>query len=116
MIQLFVYLLPNLGEENLLNNQYYKDMINPNIPWTNEFIRRKSKWQFGNAIRTGTRLNTDLELVYDLSINSDGSCSCTVGTNCDIADSYTLVETYAEVHILIIVFSSNFLHSKLGSP
>ena len=77
-------------------------MINPNIPWTNEFIRRKSKWQFGNAIRTGTRLNTDLELVYDLSINSDGSCSCTVGTNCDIADSYTLVETYAEVPVTYI--------------
>jgi len=90
------------GERSLLNTQYYKDMLDTSITWTNEFLVKTSKWQFGslNSAGTdiGTRLNTDLELLYDLTINnSTGECSCTVGSDCEIVtDSYDLVQTYAD--------------------
>ena len=65
------------------------------LTWTNEQTSA-GKYQFTSG--SYTRLNTDLELVYDLSLNSDdASCSCTVGTDCDLADSYDLVQTYANV-------------------
>ena len=78
-------------------------MLDTSITWTNEFLVKTSKWQFGslNSAGTdiGTRLNTDLELLYDLTINnSTGECSCTVGSDCDIVtDSYDLVQIYADV-------------------
>ena len=92
-----------VGERSLLNTQYYKDMLDTSITWTNEFLVKTSKWQFGSlnseGTDIGTRLNTDLELLYDLTINdSTGECSCTVGSDCDIVtDSYDLVQTYADV-------------------
>jgi len=83
-----------------LDNQYYKDMVDDSVTWTNEEITRSGKWQFSGADSSGsdvgTRLNTDLVLAYDLTINDDNSCSCTIGTDCDQADSYDLVSTYAE--------------------
>ena len=94
-----------VGERSLLNTQYYKDMLDTSITWTNEFLVKTSKWQFGSlnseGTDIGTRLNTDLELVYDLTIDdSTGQCSCTIGGDCEKAtDSYDLVETYAEVSV-----------------
>ena len=78
-------------------------MLDTSITWTNEFLRKTSKWQFGSlnseGTDIGTRLNTDLELLYDLTIDeSTGECSCTVGSDCDIVtDSYDLVQIYADV-------------------
>ena len=78
-------------------------MLDTSITWTNEFLRKTSKWQFGSlnseGTNIGTRLNTDLELLYDLTIDeSTGECSCTVGSDCDIVtDSYDLVQIYADV-------------------
>ena len=100
------------GERSFLNNQYYKDMLDTSITWTNEFLRQTSKWQFGSlngqSTDIGTRLNTDLELLYDLPIDhSTGQCSCTVGVDCPIAtDSYGLVEIYAEVSVFIFYFQN----------
>ena len=80
-------------------------MLDTSTTWTNEFLRKTSKWQFGgiNSEGTdiGTRLNTDLELLYDLTIDeSTGECSCTVGADCDIVtESYDLVQIYADVSI-----------------
>ena len=98
-----------VGERSLLNTQYYKDMLDTSITWTNEFLVKTSKWQFGSlnseGTDIGTRLNTDLELLYDLTIdNSTGQCSCTIGGDCEKAtDSYDLVETYAEVSVFSIL-------------
>ena len=78
-------------------------MLDTSITWTNEFLRKTSKWQFGSlnseGTDIGTRLNTDLELLYDLTIDeSTGECSCIVGSDCDIVtDSYDLVQIYADV-------------------
>ena len=80
-------------------------MLDTSITWTNEFLRKTSKWQFGSlnseGTDIGTRLNTDLELLYDLTIDeSTGECSCTVGADCDIVtESYDLVQIYADVSI-----------------
>ena len=80
-------------------------MLDTSITWTNEFLRKTSKWQFGSlnseGTDIGTRLNTDLELLYDLTIDeSTGECSCTVGSDCDIVtESYDLVQIYANVSI-----------------
>ena len=84
-----------------LDNKYYQDMVDTSISWSNEEIKRSSKWQFsgsdsnGNVI--GTRLNTDLELVYDLTLADDDSCTCEVGTDCDLTENYDLVQSYANV-------------------
>ena len=80
-------------------------MLDTSITWTNEFLRKTSKWQFGSlnseGTDIGTRLNTDLELLYDLTIDeSTGEYSCTVGADCDIVtESYDLVQVYADVSI-----------------
>ena len=92
-------------------------MLETSTTWTNEFLRKTSKWQFGgiNSEGTdiGTRLNTDLELLYDLTIDeSTGECTCTVGSDCDIVtESYDLVQIYANVSI----FHFENLYSKLPS-
>ena len=87
---------PYTSQKFDLDNQYYIDMLpDSGLTWTNEQTSA-GKYQFTSG--SYTRLNTDLELVYDLSLNSDdASCSCTVGTDCDLADSYDLVQTYANV-------------------
>ena len=92
-------------------------MLDTSITWTNEFLVKTSKWQFGSlnseGTDIGTRLNTDLELLYDLTIDeSTGECTCTVGSDCDIVtESYDLVQIYANVSI----FHFENLYSKLPS-
>merc|ERR1712029_96469 len=78
-----------------LDNTYYSDMLSSSgLTWTNEETS-EGKWQFTSEDDT-TRLNTDLELVYDLTLDSDtAECTCTVGDDCDEASSYNLVKTYA---------------------
>ena len=80
-----------------LDNTYYSDMLSSSgLTWTNEETS-EGKWQFTSEDDT-TRLNTDLELVYDLTLDSDtAECTCTVGDDCDEASSYNLVKTYANV-------------------
>ena len=86
---------------NALDNKYYQDMVDTSISWSNEQIKRSSKWQFSgsdsNGNDIGTRLNTDLELVYDLTLADDDSCTCQVGTECDLTEDYDLVQSYANV-------------------
>ena len=46
----------------------------------------------------GVRLNTDLELVYDITFDeSNWSSTCTIGTDCATANTYGTVATYANV-------------------
>ena len=80
-----------------LDNTYYSDMLSSSgLTWTNEETS-EGKWQFTSEDDT-TRLNTDLELVYDLTLDSDtAECTCTVGDDCDEASSKSLVKTYASV-------------------
>ena len=87
---------PYTGTPLALDNTYYSDMLpSSGYTWTNEETSA-SKWQFTSG--DYTRLNTDLELVYDLTLDSDdSSCTCTVGDDCDTASSYNLVKTYATV-------------------
>ena len=86
---------------NALDNKYYQDMVDTSISWSNEQIKRSSKWQFSgsdsNGNEIGTRLNTDLELVYDLTLADDDSCTCQVGTECDLTEDHDLVQSYANV-------------------
>ena len=99
----------------MLDNQYYKDMVDDSVTWTNEEITRSGKWQFSGVDSSGsdvgTRLNTDLVLAYDLTIADDNSCSCTIGTDCAQADSYDLVAKYAEVCSTVWKFW-NFFDAK----
>ena len=80
-----------------LDNTYYSMMLNTSgYTWTNEETSA-GLWQFTSG--SYTRLNTDLELVYDLTLDDDdSSCTCTVGVDCDTASSYKLVKKYAEVN------------------
>ena len=85
-----------IGGQGKLDNQFYKDIVDKSISWTNKRIPQSSKWQFESSV--GTRLNTDMATYYDLNIDeTDGSCDCTIGTNCEIADSSVLVEKFAQV-------------------
>ena len=89
-----------------LDNTYYSDMLSSSgLTWTNEETS-EGKWQFTSEDDT-TRLNTDLELVYDLTLDSDtAECTCTVGDDCDEASSYNLVKTYANVSNLSLALTS----------
>ena len=67
----------------------------------------------------GVRLNTDLELVYDITFDeSNWSSTCTIGTDCATANTYDTVATYASVITFKILFSINklyiFHHLLLG--
>ena len=34
---------------NALDNKYYQDMVDTSISWSNEQIKRSSKWQFSGS-------------------------------------------------------------------
>jgi len=85
-----------------LDNQYYVDMLDDSVTWSSEFISRTSKYQWagGDAAGNdyGTRLHTDLELVYNIETNDDGSPQCgddSDVTACEEADTKSDVERYA---------------------
>ena len=98
-----------------LDNTYYSDMLSSSgLTWTNEETS-EGKWQFTSEDGT-TRLNTDLELVYDLTLDSDtAECTCTVGDDCETA-TYTskIVTKYANVSNLISTCFESFSISSLS--
>ena len=91
---------PYTGDLMKLDNTYYSAMLpSSGYTWTNEETSA-GKWQFTSG--SYTRLNTDLELVYDLTLDDDTQeCTCTIGDDCDTASTYNRVKQYAEVNDLI---------------
>jgi hypothetical protein len=89
------------GGNTVFDNHFYSDMVDSDVTWSNELVRFTSLYQWGgessDGTDYGTRLNTDLELLYDVTLDADdNSATCTVDT-CSTADTYATVSTYASV-------------------
>ena len=92
-------------------------------------IDYKYQWRLiadGEDSDSGTlrlMLNTDLELVYDIDVDNFGDgtdCTVVVGGDetdasaCSIASTASLVQTYADVNIQIILFRFYFIYKILN--
>ena len=60
----------------VLNNQYFSDMFDFS-DWTESQIRKTRVWQWDSASEVGTRLHTDFECLYQVTVDSDGASTCT---------------------------------------
>ena len=49
--------------------------------------------------KLGFMLNTDVELVADIDVDSLEGTSCTINDSCTVADTYSQVEEYASVKL-----------------
>ncbi len=86
-------------QETLFDNQYYKDMVECEIQWFSEYLPEtdEHQWMGGDEYGTdyGTRLNTDVALVVDLTLE-DESPTCDPVSSCPVAETYGIVEEYAK--------------------
>jgi len=101
-----------IGEAFMFNTRYYEMILDSSITFTNTATDRRDsdgdgdrKWQWNMFDTTGTRigmmLNTDMELAYDIPVDSDlGTTSCAIFATsslaaCPDAATKSLVQTYA---------------------
>ena len=82
-------------------------MFDTTASWDEEFKRRQSKWQWGGTAsdgttRLGTRLHTDFELLYNVTVDADSQATCTLGSSgtCGTVDTYTTAQSYANVSFI----------------
>ena len=91
------------GNVKRLNNQYYSDMFE-NSDWTESSVttKRVTKWQWDSASDVGTRLHTDFECLYKITVDSDsGAPTCTLD-QCGHSDTYDLSALYATVSTYLV--------------
>ena len=84
-------------------------MFDSTSTWAEEFIQRQSKWQWGGTAsdgssRLGTRLHTDFELLYNVTVDSASQATCTLGSagTCGTADTFATAQAYANVSFLLL--------------
>ena len=84
------------GAHKKLNNQYFSDMFDYS-DWTESQVKRTNVWQWDSTSEVGTRLHTDFECLYKVTVDSDsGASTCTLD-QCGQADTYDLSVLYATV-------------------
>ena len=80
--------------------------------WTESQIRKTRVWQWDSASEVGTRLHTDFECLYQVTVDSDGASTCTLA-ECGQAETYDLSLLYATVSIISSCFK-NERHASLS--
>jgi len=76
---------------------YYANMISKGINWVNANMARPNstpKWQFNGVNATdgsnaGFMLNTDFELFYNLTLDSNAKATCTLSSTCGLSSPDT---------------------------
>merc|ERR1712027_62069 len=121
-----------VNQEVALNNLYYKIMLDSDTVWEQvlsiptEDNPSPSEWRWDgysavDGSRTGMKLDTDFELLYDLELDDEGLSGCTVPNGagdlpvCPKYPSYDIAEEYANnktkwVHNFAIVFDKMLLN------
>ena len=84
------------GAHKELNNQYFSDMFE--MTWIEETFKKSELFQYygvdSDGQDIGARLFTDMELLYQITLDEDGSSSCTL-EECGHSDTYDLSYEYA---------------------
>merc|ERR1719209_1026417 len=86
------------GQEERLNNQYFKSLVNSSLGWTQEANTPEREdphwqWQIPNDNVT-FMLNPDVALFKDIQVNKDGRSSCNF-EDCPNSPTANIVQTFA---------------------
>ncbi|CAH1784079.1 unnamed protein product [Owenia fusiformis] len=105
---------PWVGNPDLFDNAYYRDLLNENLMWiqTNINPTGEDRWQWVHGRAPGgprgkrqvagggpMMLNSDMCLVKDITVDSDGRSSCNY-FSCADSPTLSIVEEYANNNAL----------------
>merc|ERR1711990_1331210 len=86
------------GQEERLNNQYFKSLVNSSLGWTQEANtpeREDPHWQWRIPNDNVTfMLNPDVDLFKDIQVDKDGKSSCNF-EDCPNSPTANVVQTFA---------------------